>query len=100
MKENIVNLNLFAGHFWFKINNLELALDMAMKFYANLAKRSKLKFRNFEEINPTFRDITNEKLVGEALCRPNLCDKLWTDLHGPLIFLVSVNIVSMFIFGQ
>ena len=74
MKENIVNLNLFAGHFWFKINNLELALDMAMKFYANLAKRSKLKFRNFEEINPLFVDITNEKMVGGAFGRPDLCN--------------------------
>ena len=72
MKEVIVNLNFFAGQSWFKFNNLELALDMAMKFYANLAKRSKLKFRNFEEINPLFVDITNEKMVGRASGRPDL----------------------------
>ena len=38
---------LFEGWSWFKFNNLELILAMALKFYNSMTKRFKLKFENF-----------------------------------------------------
>ena len=48
----------FEGWFWFKFNNLELTLGMALKFYISVAKASKLKSESFgsqevtEELKP------------------------------------------------
>ena len=39
--------HFFEGCFWFKFNNLELALGMALKFNINVAERLELKVRNF-----------------------------------------------------
>ena len=50
--------------FWFKFNNLELALGMALKFNTNVAERLKLKVRNFWELIPIFVEVIREKLVG------------------------------------
>ena len=36
---------------WFKFNNLELALGMALKVYTSVGKRLKLKVRKFLGIN-------------------------------------------------
>ena len=35
----------FEGRSWFNVNNLELALGMALKFYSSVAKRLKLKVK-------------------------------------------------------
>ena len=45
---------LFEGCSWFKFNNLGVALDMALKFYASVAKGLKLRVRNFGRLIPTF----------------------------------------------
>ena len=37
----------FEVCYWFKFNNLELALGMALKFYTSVAKGLKLKVREF-----------------------------------------------------
>ena len=37
----------FEGWSWFKFNDLGLALGMALKFYANVAKELKLKVTKF-----------------------------------------------------
>ena len=49
---------------WFKLNNLGLALDMALKFYTIVAKRLKLKVRKFWGLIPRFVEVTGEKLIG------------------------------------
>ena len=54
----------FEGCFWFKFNNLRLALGMALKFNTNVAERLKLKVRNFWELIPIFVEVIREKLVG------------------------------------
>ena len=53
----------FEGCFWFKFNNLGLALAMALKFNSNLVERLKLKVRNFWELIPIFVEVIGEKLV-------------------------------------
>ena len=49
-----------------KINNLGLALGMALEFYTSLAKGLKLKVRKFCGLIPTFIKITGEELVEEG----------------------------------
>ena len=49
---------------WFKFNNLGLALGTNLKFYINVAKGLKLKVWKFLWLNPTFVEVTEEKLVG------------------------------------
>ena len=50
----------------FKFNNLGLALSANLKFYISVAKESKLKVRMFWGPNPTFVEVTEEKMVGGA----------------------------------
>ena len=54
----------FEGCFWFKFNNLGLALGMALKFNTNVAERLKLKVRKFWEVIPIFVEVIREKLIG------------------------------------
>ena len=65
----------FEGWFWFKFNNLELLLGMALKIHNNLAKGLKLKVRKFWGLTLTFGDGTGEKLVG-GLFTPSILDKV------------------------
>ena len=55
---------LFEGCFWFKFNNLGLALGMALKFNTNVAEKLKLKVRKFWEVTPIFVEVIREKLIG------------------------------------
>ena len=60
----------FEGWFWFKFNNLRVALGRNFKFYTSVAKRLKLKVIKFGGLNPTFVEITGEKLVEEVFLPP------------------------------
>ena len=53
-------LFVFEGCFWFKFNNLELALGMAWKFYTSVAKDLKLEIRKLWRLIPTFVEFTGE----------------------------------------
>lgn len=44
-----------------KLNNLGLALIMALTFYTNMAKELKIKVRKFWIVNPTFEEVTEKK---------------------------------------
>ena len=55
---------IFEGCSWFKVNNLELALGMALKFHTSVTKGLKLKFGKFWRLIFTFAEVTGEKLVG------------------------------------
>ena len=44
-----------------------LTLDLALKFYINVAKGFKLKVRKFLGLIPTFLEVTGEKLVELAV---------------------------------
>ena len=57
----------FEGWSWFKFNNSELALGLALKFYTGVAKDLTLKIRMFWGLIPTSLEVTGEKLVGEPL---------------------------------
>ena len=63
--------NFFEGcSYWFKFNNLGLALGMALKFHASVVKGSKLKVEeggDFWGLIPTLVEVTWEKLVGGGL---------------------------------
>ena len=61
--------SFFEGCSWFKFNNLELALDMALKFYTSVVKGLKLKIRKVWGIILTFVGVTVEKLVGGLFSR-------------------------------
>ena len=56
------------GCSWFKFNNLGLALDMALKFYTNVAKRVRTKSQKvlgaYSNICRSYRG----KLVGAPFC--------------------------------
>ena len=52
---------------WFKFNNLELALGMALKFDTSVARGLKLKVRKFWGLIPTFVEVIGEK---KAYCLP------------------------------
>ena len=52
------------GWSWFKFNNLRLALGTNLKFYTSVAKVLKLEVKTFWELNPTFVEVTREKLAG------------------------------------
>ena len=56
---------------WFKFNNLGLALGANLKFCTSVAKGLKLKVKKFWGPNPTFVEITGEKLVGWAFLSLN-----------------------------
>ena len=45
----------------YKLNNLELALGMALKFYSSVAKGLKLKVRKFLKLIFVFAEVTVEK---------------------------------------
>ena len=49
---------------WFKFNNLGLALGATLKFCTSVAKGLKIKVRKISGPNPTFVEVTGEKLVG------------------------------------
>ena len=53
-----------------KLNNLGLALGMALEFYTSIAKRLKLKVRMFLRLILMFVEVTEEKLVDEELFAP------------------------------
>ena len=50
------------------MNNLGLALGMALEFYTSIAKRLKLKVRMFLRL---VLEVTEEKMVDEELPPPN-----------------------------
>ena len=54
------------------LNNLGLALGTNLKFCTSVAKGLKLKGRKFWGSNPTFVEVTGEKLVGGAFLPPPL----------------------------
>ena len=60
----------FEGWSFFKFNNFGLALGTNLKFCTSVAKKLKLKARQFWGPNPTFVEVTGEKLVGGALLAP------------------------------
>ena len=55
-----------------KLNNLGLALGMALEFYTSIAKRLKLKVRMFLRLILMFLEVTEEKLVDEEIPPPPL----------------------------
>ena len=62
---------------WFKFNNLELALDVDMKFFASVGKGLKLKVRMFWRLIFTFVEVTGENTDKESFCPHS-----WTELTG------------------
>ena len=54
---------LFEGWSWFKLNNLRLTVGTNLEFYTSMAKGLKLNIRKFCGLNPTFVQVTGEKLV-------------------------------------
>ena len=54
------------GWSWFKFNNFGLALGTTLQFFTSVEKGLKLKVKKFWGPNPTFVEVTGEKLVGGA----------------------------------
>ena len=61
----------FEGWSWFKFNDLGLALGTNLKFYASVVKGLKVKVRKFLGLDPTFVEVTEEKLVGRPFWSPS-----------------------------
>ena len=55
-----------------KLNNLGLALGMALEFYTSIAKRLKLKVRMFLRL---VLEVTEEKMVDEELPPPLILNR-------------------------
>ena len=47
----------FEGCSWFKFNNLELVLDMNLKYYTSVAKELNIKVGKFWGLTPTFVEV-------------------------------------------
>ena len=84
-------------------SSLGLPLVTTLKFYTSVAKLLKFKVRKFWELNPTFVEVTGEKLVGDLFC-PHILDRVnslsvlsknlnW--LWSKFIFLSSFNSSSL-----
>ena len=63
-------ITFFDGWSWFKFNNLGLALGRNLIFFNSVVKGLKLKVRKFWGPNPTFVEVTEEKLVGGFFAHP------------------------------
>ena len=61
----------FEGWYWFKFNDLGLALGTNLKFYTSVAKGLKLKVRKFLGLISTFAEVAAEKLVVGSFCPPS-----------------------------
>ena len=57
------------------LNNLGLALGMALKFYISVANRFKLKVRTFRGVVILFVEVTEEKLVGGRAFCPHILNR-------------------------
>ena len=66
----------FEGWSWFKFDNLGLALGTNLTFYTSVAKGLKLKVRKSSGPNPTFLEVTGEKLVEEGLFAPPILNRV------------------------
>ena len=53
--------HFFVRWSWFEFNNSGLALGIALKFHASVAKGLKLKVTRFLGLIPTFIGVTGEK---------------------------------------
>ena len=60
-------ITFFEGWSWSKFNNLGLTLGRNLIFCTSLVKGLKLKVRRFRGPNPTFVEVTGEKLEGGRL---------------------------------
>ena len=89
-KDSTRKIAFFEGWSWFKSNNLGLGLDTNLKFCTSVGKGLKLKVKKILGSNPTFVEVTGEKLVGgELFCPPSwiglkfiaYCIKSWQPLQ-------------------
>ena len=78
-----------------KFNNLGLALGIVWKFYASVAKESKLNVRKFRGLVPVLIKVIGEKLVGGAFLGPSSLiglilgsNRLFLYRNGVLLILV------------
>ena len=62
----------FEGWYWFKFNDLGLALGTNLKFYTSLSNGLQLKVRKFWGLISMFVEVTGEKLVGGLFGPPIL----------------------------
>ena len=97
------------GWFWFKFNNLGLALSIVLEFYTSVAKGSELKVRKFLGLIPAFVEVSGGKTGrgwGVTFC-PLILNKVKSlnsyptvvivtklnqnPIHGPLTELPTLN---------
>ena len=64
------------GWSWFKFNNLGLALSANLRFCTSVEKGLKLNVSKFWGPNPTFVEVTEEKLVGGPFCPPPILNRV------------------------
>ena len=64
--------NFFKVCSWFKFSNLELALDVALKFFSSVGKGLKLKVRIFWWLIFTFVEVAGENTDKESFCLQSL----------------------------
>ena len=68
----------FKGWFWFKFNNLGLALGTNFKFYTSVAKGLKLMVRKFLGLIPTFVEVNSTTILNRVKVSPKwLFFRLW-----------------------
>ena len=88
----------YEGWYWFRFNNLGLALIMVLEFYCSMAKRLKLKVRKFWGQIPTFEEVTGENLNNCACQYFSLSHKImstWWSFLSILIWAINFIINSV-----
>ena len=76
---------------------MELALGIALKFYANVEKGLKLKVRKFLGLIRMFVEVTGEKLVDGGLFYLPILNSVKEEIFASLNFteLITAGIFSM-----
>ena len=83
-----------------------LGLGITLKLYTSVEKRLKLKVRKFWWINPTFVEVTGEKIVGEAFLILNSAvtlrksDILLTNIYIYVFLEIRFSICVDHIYGR
>ena len=73
--------HFFEGWSWFKVNNLGLALGMALKFYTSVTKGLKLKVRKSWGLTPAFVEVAGGKTDRGAFLPPLILNRVDRHQH-------------------
>ena len=88
--------NFFERYPWFKFNNLELGLGMALKFCTNVEKELKIKVKKLLGLISTLLEVTGERLVAGHFPPMNFWTFVEKEQCRFFLIIFSINISFFF----